>query len=89
MHHSDISSRPISALAHIRVTMLRAGGGLARPCARTVIQLPFAWPQSPPRRPRRPAGPATAIVQLVKRKPWLAVRLLGRDIPEPRDPRAG
>jgi hypothetical protein len=27
------------------------------------------------------------IVQLVKRKPWLAVRLLARDIPEPRDGR--
>jgi hypothetical protein len=28
------------------------------------------------------------IVQLVKRKPWLAVKLLARDIPEPRQPGA-
>jgi hypothetical protein len=28
------------------------------------------------------------IVQLVKRKPWLAVKLLARDIPEPRQPDA-
>lgn len=31
---------------------------------------------------------APPIVQLLKRKPWLAVKLLARDIPEPVNPRS-
>ncbi len=54
----------------------------------TVIQLPFAWPQSPRDAHADPPVPPP-IAQLVKRKPWLAVKLLARDIPEPRDPGAG
>jgi hypothetical protein len=53
----------------------------------TVIQLPFQWPQSPRDARADPPVPPP-IVQLVKRKPWLAVRLLARDIPEPRQPGA-
>jgi hypothetical protein len=53
----------------------------------TVIQLPFAWPQSPHDARADPPVPPP-IVQLVKRKPWLAVKLLARDIPEPRNPAA-
>jgi hypothetical protein len=53
----------------------------------TVIQLPFTWPQSPRDARADPAVPPP-IVQLVKRKPWLAVKLLARDIPEPRQPGA-
>jgi hypothetical protein len=53
------------------------------PAPGTVVQLPFEWPQSP-----RDAGgelPAPPpIVELLKRKPWLVVKLLTRDIPEPR-----
>ena len=49
----------------------------------TVIQLPFQWPQSPhDTRADLPVPPP--IVQLIKRKPWLAVKLLARDIPQPR-----
>ena len=53
----------------------------------TVIQLPFAWPQSPRDARTDPPVPPP-IVQLVKRKPWLAMRLLAHDIPQPRDPGA-
>jgi hypothetical protein len=49
----------------------------------TVIQLPFQWPQTPHDARADPPVPPP-IVQLVKRKPWLAVKLLARDIPEPR-----
>jgi hypothetical protein len=49
----------------------------------TVIQLPFTWPQSPRDARADPPTPPP-IVQLIKRKPWLAVKLLARDIPEPR-----
>lgn len=51
----------------------------------TVIQLPFLWPQSPHDARADPPVPPP-IVQLVKRKPWLVVKLLARDIPEPRQP---
>ena len=51
----------------------------------TVIQLPFSWPQSPRDARADPPVPPP-IVQLIKRKPWLAVRLLARDIPDPRQP---
>jgi hypothetical protein len=53
----------------------------------TVIQLPFTWPQSPHDARADPPVPPP-IVQLVKHKPWLAVKLLARDIPEPRNPTA-
>ena len=53
----------------------------------TVIQLPFSWPQSPRDARADPPIPPP-IVQLIKRKPWLAVKLLTRDIPEPRQPGA-
>jgi hypothetical protein len=49
----------------------------------TVIQLPFQWPQTPHDARADPPVPPP-IVQLVKHKPWLAVKLLARDIPEPR-----
>jgi hypothetical protein len=45
------------------------------------------WPQSPHDARADPPVPPP-IVQLVKRKPWLAVKLLARDIPEPRQPGA-
>jgi hypothetical protein len=49
----------------------------------TVIQLPFTWPQAPAEaRAEPPTLPP--IVQLIKHKPWLALRLLARDIPAPR-----
>ena len=53
----------------------------------TVTQLPFRWPQSPHDARADPPVPPP-IVALVKRKPWLAVKLLARDIPEPRQPGA-
>jgi hypothetical protein len=53
----------------------------------TVTQLPFRWPQSPQEARADPPVPPP-IVALVKRKPWLAVKLLARDIPEPRQPGA-
>ena len=49
----------------------------------TVIQLPFTWPQSPQEADAQPPTPPP-IVQLLKHRPWLALRLLARDIPEPR-----
>jgi D-proline reductase (dithiol) PrdB len=49
----------------------------------TVVQLPFTWPQTPQQARAEPPIPPP-IVQLVKRKPWLALRLLAHDIPEPR-----
>jgi hypothetical protein len=49
----------------------------------TVAQLPFSWPQTPHQARAEPPIPPP-IVQLVKRKPWLALRLLAHDIPEPR-----
>ena len=51
----------------------------------TVIQLPFRWPQDPREAGGEPPVPPP-IVQLLKRKPWLALRLLAHDIPEPRQP---
>ena len=48
----------------------------------TMIQLPCRWPQAPQDARADPPVPPP-IVQLVKRKPWLAVKLLARDIPEP------
>ena len=53
----------------------------------TVIQLPFRWPQSPGDARADPPVPPP-IVQLLRRKPWLAAKLLARDIPEPREPGA-
>ena len=53
----------------------------------TVIQLPFHWLQSPRDARADPPIPPP-IVQLVKHKPWLAVKLLARDIPELREPGA-
>ena len=47
----------------------------------TVVQLPFRWPQDP-----REAGGEPPVVQLLKRKPWLALRRLTHDIPEPQQP---
>lgn len=51
----------------------------------TVVQLPFRWPQDPREAGGEPPVPPP-IVQLLKRKPWLALRLLAHDIPEPRPP---
>ena len=51
----------------------------------TVIQLPFQWPQDPREAGSDPPVPPP-IVQLLKRKPWLALRLLAHNIPEPRRP---
>jgi hypothetical protein len=51
----------------------------------TVIQLPFRWPQSPREAGGEPPVPPP-IVQLLRRKPWLVLRLLAHDIPEPRQP---
>jgi hypothetical protein len=48
----------------------------------TIIQLPFRWPQNPQEARAEPPVPPP-IVQLLKRKPWLALRLLAHDIPEP------
>jgi D-proline reductase (dithiol) PrdB len=51
----------------------------------TVVQLPFRWPQDP----RQAGGDSPVpppIVQLLKRKPWLALRLLAHDIPAPQQP---
>jgi hypothetical protein len=53
------------------------------PAPGTVTQLPFVWPQSPGEAGGEPPVPPP-IVALVKRKPWLVVKLLSRDIPEPR-----
>src|SRR5689334_17710244 len=55
--------------------------------AGTVVQLPFSWPQSPHEARAEPPTPPP-IVQLIKHKPWLALRLLARDIPEPCQPQA-
>ena len=55
------------------------------PAPGTVLQLPFRWPQAP----REAGGDQPVpppIVQLLKRKPWLALRLLAHDIPEPQQP---
>jgi hypothetical protein len=51
----------------------------------TLVQLPFAWPQSPRDARADPPIPPP-IVQLIKHKPWLAVKLLAREIPEPVSP---
>lgn len=51
----------------------------------TVLQLPFTWSQSPRDARADPPIPPP-IVQLIKHKPWLAIRLLARDIPEPAGP---
>jgi hypothetical protein len=51
----------------------------------TVIQLPFRWPQDPREAGGDPPVPPP-IVQLLKRKPWLALRLLAHDIPAPQQP---
>ncbi|HET7244997.1 MAG TPA: hypothetical protein VFJ07_09195 [Streptosporangiaceae bacterium] len=70
-----VGQRAVLAAA-LEVVMLAQAPG-------SVIQLPFTWPQSPRDARADPPVPPP-IVQLVKRKPWLAVRLLARDIPEPR-----
>jgi hypothetical protein len=51
----------------------------------TVVQLPFRWPQDPREAGGGPPVPPP-IVQLLKRKPWLALRLLAHDIPAPQRP---
>jgi hypothetical protein len=51
----------------------------------TVVRLPFRWPQDPREAGGEPPVPPP-IVQLLKRKPWLALRLLAHDIPEPQQP---
>jgi D-proline reductase (dithiol) PrdB len=54
----------------------------------TVVQLPFQWPETPREAGGDPPVPPP-IVQLLRRKPWLALRLLAHDIPEPRRPAIG
>jgi len=49
-------------------------------CALPVAAIPYDARVGPPMPP--------PIVQLVKRKPWLAVKLLARGIPESREPEA-
>ena len=51
----------------------------------TVVQLPFRWLQDPREAGGEPPVPPP-IVQLLRRKPWLALRLLAHDIPAPRPP---
>lgn len=48
----------------------------------TVIQLPFAWPQSP----HDARADPPPIVQLIKRKPWLAVNSSPTTSPNPANP---
>jgi hypothetical protein len=48
----------------------------------TVARLPFVWPEPPDAaRDELPAPPP--IVALIKHKPWLYLKLLAGDIPEP------
>jgi hypothetical protein len=58
----------------------RAGAWDGAPAALRLAAIPHDARADPPVPP--------PIVQLVKRKPWLAVKLLARDIPEPRQPGA-
>jgi hypothetical protein len=51
----------------------------------TVMSLPFTGPQTARQARAEPPIPPP-IVQMIKRKPWLALRLMARDIPEPRQP---
>jgi hypothetical protein len=51
-----------------------------------VVPLPFRWPEPPARARSHPATPPP-IVELLKRKPWLALRLLAGDIPPRTTPR--
>lgn len=47
----------------------------------TVVELPFAWPESP-RAARREARVNPPIAQLLARKPWLIPRFVTGDIPD-------
>jgi len=46
----------------------------------TVVELPYAWPESA-RAARRDAHVAPPISQLLLRKPWLIPRMISGDIP--------
>jgi D-proline reductase (dithiol) PrdB len=46
----------------------------------TLVTLPFEWPDPPPRSRSDPPEPPP-IVSLLRRRPWLAPRLLRRDPP--------
>jgi hypothetical protein len=48
----------------------------------TLVRLPFVWPQTPGEARDEPEQPAPIVV-LIKRKPWLYLKLLSGDIPEP------
>jgi D-proline reductase (dithiol) PrdB len=52
------------------------------PTPGTVLRLPFAWPQPASQADDEPPEPPP-IVALIKRKPWLYLKLLSGDIPEP------
>jgi hypothetical protein len=46
-----------------------------------VVELPFAWPESPARA-RKGSDVHPPIAQLLARKPWLLARLYAGEIPE-------
>ncbi len=46
----------------------------------TVVDLPFVWPETPAQA-RKGSEINPPIAQLLKRKPWLLVRLVTGDIP--------
>lgn len=48
----------------------------------TVVHLPFEWPE-PPRQVRTHARELPPITRLLLRKPWLYLKLVSGDIPEP------
>ncbi|MBN1209074.1 MAG: hypothetical protein JXB05_29720 [Myxococcaceae bacterium] len=50
----------------------------------TVVHLPFEWIE-PPRASRTHSKEKPPIVQLIFRKPWLFLKLVSGDIPEPEE----
>ncbi|HSE16326.1 MAG TPA: hypothetical protein VLB46_04695 [Pyrinomonadaceae bacterium] len=53
----------------------------------TYVELPFTWPESPARaRNASKDLPPPPIVDLLKRKPWLAIKLYSGDIPQVEEP---
>lgn len=47
----------------------------------TYVELPFEWPETPARARNASRHPPPPIAELLRKKPWLLVKLYGGDIP--------
>jgi hypothetical protein len=70
-HDADGQRAVLRAALEVLVTATEPG---------IIVELPFVWPESPAQaRKRSEANPP--ISQLLKRKPWLLLKLVAGDIP--------